>query len=786
MEMKKPLKSLWHKLKIPLAVVSGIIIITVALIILFISIITKYLVEKYSVKYTGRKITLNWAYVNPFDGYIHFNNFKMYEFKSDSIFLSADGVSANIALLKLFSKTYEITELTLDHPRGIIIQDKKVFNYNDMVEKFSPKKNADTTKPPVHFNILKIKINDGEIFYTEKQIPINYSIKSLNLESSGIRWDADTIGAKFSFLPGIGSGEVMGDFTINMKNLDYRLAIIVHEFDLNIIEQYLKDMMNYGYFSAKLEANLRVVGNFNDAENITVKGLLAIDDFHCGKNKNDDYAYFNKLALQIIELSPKNHKYIFDTVLLSHPYLKYERYDYLDNMEMMFGKGGATVAAANTDAAPFNLVLEIGDYIKALSKNFFHSDYNINRLAIKNGELKFNDYSISEKFSIDFNPVSVSADSIDKNHKRVSAIFNSGIYPYGNVSVALSINPKDSGDFDMQYDFQKIPLTMFNPYIISYTSFPLNRGTLEFNGVWNVRNSIIQSVNHLVIIDPRTTKRSRNKDIRWIPMPLIMSFVREPGNVIDYEIPISGNLKNPKFHLHEVLMDLLKNIFVKPPTIVYKIIVKTNETEIEKSLTVKWRMHNSSLRPQQENFIERMADFLAENPKASIIVYPQQYEMKEKEYILFFEAKKKYFLMLNNEKAQSFTEADSEKVEKMSVKDSLFVSYLNKQVYGLMLFTIQEKCWMTIGSAIINNKFDQLTSERLNAFIIYFKKKGVEKQVKIFTGQNVIPYNGFSFYKIIYQGEFPQSLMKAYQQMDDLNDELPRNKFKDERRKIQL
>ena len=162
--------------------------------------------------------------------------------------------------------------------------------------------------------------------------------------------------------------------------------------------------------------------------------------------------------------------------------------------------------AANSDPAPFNLVIEIGDYIKALSKNFFHSNYKINRLAIYNGDLKFNDYSISEKFSMDFNPLLVYADSINKNHKRVNAVFKSGINPYGNVSVALSINPKDSGDFDMQYNLQKFPLSMFNPYIISYTSFLLDRGTMEFNGAWNVRNSIIQSVNHLVMIDPRVTQ----------------------------------------------------------------------------------------------------------------------------------------------------------------------------------------------------------------------------------------------------------------------------------------
>jgi hypothetical protein len=453
-------------------------------------------------------------------------------------------------------------------------------------------------------------------------------------------------------------------------------------------------------------------------------------------------------------------------------------------MEMIFGKGGSTVAATTGDAAPFNLVLEIGNYIKALSMNFFHSNYKINKLAIYNGDLKFNDFAISEKFSMDFNPINVIADSIDKNHQRVSAYFRSGINPYGYISVALSINPKDSGDFDMQYNFQNIPLSMFNPYTITYTSFPLDRGTMELNGAWNVRNGFIQSANHLLFLDPRVSKRSKNKNTKWIPVPLIMSFVRENGNVIDYEIPITGNLKNPKFHLKDVMLDLLTNIFIKPPTTPYIMHVKNMETEIEKSLTVKWKMRQSSLTLGEAGFIEDMADFLVENPTTSIAVYPQQYEIKEKEYILFFEAKKKYFLLLNKKNTQSFSNADSLKVDKMSVKDSLFVQYLNRQVYGLGLNTIQEKCWMTIGSAVINTKFYQLTTDRENEFMSYFKDKGVEKRVLIYNAANVIPYNGFSFYKIIYKSEFPESLIKAYEQMNELNDDAPRKKFEKNRKGI--
>ena len=221
------------------------------------------MIEKYDEKYTGRQITMDWVYVNPFTGYIHFKNLRIYELKSDSIFFSASGVSVNFAMLKLLSKTIEITKITLDRPKGMVIQNKKGFNFNDLIKKFTPKNPAITPEKTaiaaskVHFNILTIKINDGVFYYDEKRFPIHYFIKNVNIESTGKRWFADTMAVQFSFFSGPGSGVMKGNFTINFKNNDYRLAIIVHKFDLKILEQYLKALTNNASFSANLDADMK-------------------------------------------------------------------------------------------------------------------------------------------------------------------------------------------------------------------------------------------------------------------------------------------------------------------------------------------------------------------------------------------------------------------------------------------------------------------------------------------------------------------------------------------------
>lgn len=461
--------------------------------IIFISPVTKYLIKKYDVQFSGRQITLGRVIVNPLTGYIHIRNLKIYELNSDSIFFSAESVSAKIAMFKLLSGTYEIRKLTLDHPYGVIIQNKKDFNFDDLVYRYSSKGNSDTSMRRVRFNIFYLKIIDGEFHYHEQEIPIKYSIRNVNLKSSGKRWDTDTISAEFSFLPGTGSGDIKGDFTYNLKNEDYRFAIVSNKYDLNIIEQYIKDLTEYGSFSANFDADIKAKGTFKDKVSIAVSGQLAINELHFGKNREVDFASFDKLELGITDLNPKKLKYIFDTIFLSKPYFKYELYDYLDNLQTMFGKDGSKIKAVEADAGKFNLVIEIARYVKMLADNFFESDYKINHLEIYKGNVIFNDFSTTEKFAVGLNPLMVLADSIDKSRDRVNIFLESGIIPYGNLSMVLSINPIDSSDFDLKYHFKKLPVSMFNPYIISYTSFPLDAGTIEFNGDWHVRNGKIHS-----------------------------------------------------------------------------------------------------------------------------------------------------------------------------------------------------------------------------------------------------------------------------------------------------
>jgi hypothetical protein len=774
-DKKKP----WRKgLLIGLGICLGLFILA----ILCASPIVKHLLLKNDEKWTGRHYTIGWLYANPFTGYCHLRDVTIYEYKSDSVFLTSESVSLRFNLRKLLAKEYQIDYLTLTRPLGTAIQyTKHRFNFTDLVQKFSrdpkkPRKKGGRTK----FSLIDIQIEDGRFYWKEHITPVFYFIKDVNIKSTGMRWNADTIANTFSFNSGIGSGKFEGHITLNTKNSLYRSHIIIRRLDLKIVEQYLKELSKNAKFRALINLDITADGDLKDGRNINAVGGVGIYDFHIGETEKKDFASFKKFVMKIDHLNPRKKIYDIDSISLVEPFALYARYDYLDNIQHMFGVKGSRVRDAE-HSGKFNLVIAIADYVRLLAKNFFHSNYRINRVGMYRSDLQYEDYSLPEKFVIGVKPLTIIADSLGSDKAWARMRLNSGIKPYGSITLSLSINPKDSSDFDLNYHIQKINAAVLNPFLLAYTSFPVDRGSIYLKGNWRVRNGEISSTNHLLVIDPRLTNRVRTNKNKWLPLKLAMFFARDWGNTIDYEIPITGNLKHARFHLRDVFMDALGNALVKPATTHYRYEIREIENAIEKTIGFNWEPGSAKMIDGQESYVERVAKFLKKNPNASIAVFPFHYEAKEKEYIAFFEAKKKYFLILNKRPASAFTEDDSIDVAHMSPKDSLFNRFMRQHLKDSAMYTTQQLCSAFVGQHLIHKKYAVLNNARKEHFLAYFNGEGVAERLAFRKSAAIVPFNGFSFYQLTYNGEIPESMKAAFTEICQYDNAAPRKKLKKER-----
>lgn len=772
-----------------LLLIATIIAAVVIVMIACASPIGKYTLEHYvGPKVLGRQVKTNWVYVNPLTGYVHISGLKIYEQGGDSLtILTADELNVHYNILKTLTKNFEFTDADLVRPVGWIIQDHKVFNFTDLIIHFSPKHPrppGPKVRHPLHINILNFKITDGEFHYVEKSIPINYYMKHVNISSPGKWWAVDSFHLRFDMQSGSGTGTIKGDGFLDLYKMDYGVAANVKKIDLQILEQYLRDLANYASLRGTVDADIRSTGNFKDSLALHVDGPVSISDFHVGKSPTSDIIAFERLSFSIHDLTPRRYQYWFDSIALQHPQFVYERYDYLDNLRNMFGAKAEKVKAAQADATKFNLIIEIGKYVKVLVQNFLQSSYRLDHFNIYDADLKYVDYALREKFYIGARHLYTHADSVYKANPHIQVSIRTEVNPHGTFTASVGINPGTYQDYDLHYQLQRVPAALFNPYFITYTSYPVDRGIIELGGTTLVRHDQLHSDNHLLVLDTRVGASVRKGDTKKEPMPLIIAILRNPGNAVDVNIPIAGDLHDPHFKIWNIVGQIVRNIIIKPPYFPYIEHTKKVENTVEKTLAIKWELRRYDLVEDQEKHLQDIADFMERYPQAQIQITSTEYRSKEKEYILLYEAKKKYYLDTRHRAPASFSMADSILVDQMSVKDSGFVHYLTAQPGVELLYSVQEKAAHLLGAELIDHHYDQLSRARRDRFLSFFRANGTQDRVRFASARDIIPFDGYSVYKIEYFGKTPPELIEAYDKLVALNHIDPRLRYVAKRRAL--
>lgn len=785
--MNRPLAS--HLTVRRLLITATIIVAVIVVVIACASPVGKYIIESYvGPTILGRQVKTSWVYVNPFTGYVHISGLKIYEPGGDSLtILKADELNVHYNIPKTLTKTFEFTDADLVRPVGWIIQDHKVFNFTDLIIHFSPKHPhppGPKVRHPLHINVLHFKITDGEFHYIEKSIPINYYMKHVNISSTGKWWDIDSFHLKFDMQSGSGTGTVRGEGYLDLYKLDYGVSVSMRHLDLQILEQYLRDLANYASLRGTIDADINSTGNFKDKLALHADGPVSVHDFHVGKSPTSDIVAFERLSFSIHDLTPRRYQYWFDSIALQQPYFVYERYDYLDNLRNMFGAKAQKVKAAQADNTKFNLILEIGKYVKVLVKNFLQSSYRLNHFDIYDGDLKYIDYALREKFYIGAKHLYTHADSVYKDNPHIQVSIKTDINPHGTFTASVGINPGTYQDYDLHYQLSRLPAALFNPYFVTYTSYPVDRGIIELGGATTVRSDILHSDNHLLILDTRVAGRMRKGDTKYEPMPLIIALLRNPGNAVDVNLPIAGNLHDPHFKIWNIVGQIVRNIIIKPPYTAYIEHTKKVENTVEKNLAIKWELRRCDLLEDQEKHLQQIADFMQRYPQAQIQVTSYEYVAKEKEYILLYEAKKRYYLDSRHQKATAFTMDDSLAVDHMSVKDSGFVHYLTVQPGVALLYSVQEKAAHLLGQQLVDERYAQLCTARREKFLSYFRRDGTADRVHFTRSHDIIPFDGYSVYKIEYKGKTPPELIEAYDKLVALNHIDPRLRYAAKRRAL--
>ncbi len=436
------------------------LIVIFGLIYIFISPIAKYIIQKNSMKWLGRQITIDALKVNAFNGSVYIKNVHISEADTTKVFFECHDVYVKMRLMKLLGKVFDIEEARLDEPEITVVQDGNKFNFDDLSKRFASKRTEGDTnlrEPASHFYIHNIKLVNGNITYNNKTVNNVFRIHNINFNCPEFAWNTVMANLHLDFKYGIG-GDFNVDAGINRKTLEYNVGLSIDKYDLSQYYAPLNAYMKISSIAGSLTTKLRLHGKINSPKEFAMWGYLHINDVDVRDTAKKKLFAMGELLISVDTINVKHGQYIFHNILMDKPYMVFNYYQNGSNLSHLFkhqqpkeetkeeAKGEPKDTAKGKKKADYtNLFTFISSNIKNMAADYLNASYHADSIAIRNGEFIFNDNTADNKFHYTVSKITLVTNEVGAKNKSV------------NFTVSASLN--DTGKFNLNagihYDFRK-------------------------------------------------------------------------------------------------------------------------------------------------------------------------------------------------------------------------------------------------------------------------------------------------------------------------------------------
>ena len=696
-------------------ILSSILLGLVLMIIIFISPISKYLIEKYSEEYTGRKITMEGLRMNIFNGSITTKGLIVYEAKSNSPFFKADTFNLNIAVYKLWVGKYEITSVELSNLYLQVIQKGNKFNYDDLMNRFFA---DDTTKKvdtePVKYWARNIQVNNATILYTNTKPLTNIKLIKGAVQIPLISWDDPIYKIQTAFDLSTG-GSCKALLHFNTNTFDYKAKIDIDQLSIDFLYPYLKDYMKVKSLKGLINTNLWLSGNANQPTAIALSGSIKANNFAIVDATNELLTAIDETNVLIDTINTAKNRYNFRSISMDHPFFRLSMYDKGFNYERIM----TTPLAMSGDTSSTvysNVFLMMSGYIQEIVREYDVNNYQINQFRVTRGQCIFTDFTHGDKFRYVLDSMTLSSDRLSSANPFLMFSVNSRLNTSGKMSGTLKVDPKHYQDIIIDASIKELLITDFNPYSKYYVATPFLNGTISYENQTTVLGGKLDSKNILDIRQVKAGKKVKNSTAMNLPVRLAVSLLKDVKGNIHLDIPVKGSLNDPKFKWGRVIWGVLKNLVIKAATAPFRLLANLFGGKEEDFKEMQFEYTQTDIMPNQQTVLDRLAKIAIDKPEIKIELTQVTNILDETEAIAVYQMKQKYLGISNAISAQEL----KRRTDSISNNDSLFVKYLVSKLPNAQgLQSTEEKSVQLIGREKIIPEVYALMDKRNTAVIQY-------------------------------------------------------------------
>jgi hypothetical protein len=539
--------------------IAGIFSLIILILILLPGISRNYIV-KHSKEFIGRQVSIDKIRINYFTSTLKINGFKLFEPDEKEVFVSFDTLSVNLQPLNLIRNELVIEELHLVGLYGDIIQKDTSFNFDDIIA-FLNKPDTTVTEQdttpskPMRFRMYDLNLKQAHFIYDDRTVGNVTHLRDFSFSIPYIAWnqeDKSEAGIKFSFAP---EGTFESSLKIDPISGEYQGHVIIDRLHLDTFGQYITYYTNIQSLKGLFNCHIDIAGNINRADQSIVSGKIGLQELAITDPQGEKIMGTDRIDIGLKRLDYANSRYEIDSLILTGPYVHFILSDTTDNISELFSMPEDSAAVAET----------IADTSSSAADSLY---YSLDSFIIRNGVVDYTDNLTGEPFNYHLSDIVLNTDSITTDAGWVDLYSRMLLNNRGTLDAKVGFNPSDPvNNISLDYVIKDFLLSDLNIYSKFYMGFPVLLGDMYYKSETSIKQGQLTSENKLVMTNVELGRKGGG--LYDVPVKLALFILKDRNGIINLDVPVRGDLNDPKLKLGKLIWTTFKNLIVKVATAPY-------------------------------------------------------------------------------------------------------------------------------------------------------------------------------------------------------------------------
>ncbi|MGG7049220.1 MULTISPECIES: DUF748 domain-containing protein [unclassified Campylobacter] len=263
------------------------------------------------------------------------------------------------------------------------------------------------------------------------------------------------------------------------------------------------------------------------------------------------------------------------------------------------------------------------------SKDEFQT--SIKNISLNNANIDFSDDSLVLPFVFDIRNLSAQIDKVssgDVTNISMQGTVGSG----GSASIQSRIDVFEPKKFsDIKLKFKDVELSEITPYSATFVGRKIDSGLISLSLAYLIKDGKMDGKNNVVIDTIKLGESVESADAIILPLQLAISILQDSRNIIDLNLPVSGDLDNPEFSyggiVWQAIVQLFSDVVTSPFRLLGNVLGIVNSQELS---TVDFSAGESEFMESQVKKVEQFKTITETKKDIIFVINPSYDEVVDK------------------------------------------------------------------------------------------------------------------------------------------------------------